>query len=96
MEERVTAIISHIAASHREMSRILEAKRSVTTQMAAIANDIPDSHPNFEGLGMLQEQALQLNKNVTSYLNSLANLVESMAQQTEIVMKELSGNDAEE
>jgi hypothetical protein len=96
LEERVTAIISHIAASHREMSRILEAKRSVSSQMASIANDIPDSHPNFEGLGMLQELALQLNKNVTAYLISLSSLVEAMAQQTEIVMKELNGDEAEE
>ncbi|NEW04432.1 nucleoside-diphosphate sugar epimerase [Paenibacillus sp. SYP-B3998] len=78
------------------MSRILEAKRVVTSQMASIASDIPDSNPDFEGLGMLQEQALQLTKNVTAYLNSLANLEEAIAQQTEIVMKEMNGSDAEE
>jgi hypothetical protein len=96
LEQRVTMIISHIAASHREMSRILEAKRGVSTQMASIANDIPDSHPHFEGLGMLQQQALQLTKNITAYLNSLANLEEAIAQQTEIVMKEMKEPDNEE
>lgn len=96
MEQRVTTIISHIAASHREMSRILETHRSVSSQMATIANDIPDSHPNFEGVGMLQEQALQLTKNITAYLKSLANLEESIAQQTEIVMKEMKEPDHEE
>ncbi|MCY9668243.1 nucleoside-diphosphate sugar epimerase [Paenibacillus alginolyticus] len=96
MKQRVTTIISHIAASHREMSRILETHRSVSSQMATIASDIPDSHPNFEGVGMLQEQALQLTKNITAYLNSLANLEESIAQQTEIVMKEMKEPDHEE
>ncbi|MDQ0901542.1 MULTISPECIES: nucleoside-diphosphate sugar epimerase [unclassified Paenibacillus] len=96
MEQQVTMIISHIAGSHSEMSRILEAKRSVSTQMASIANDIPDSHPHFEGLVMLQEQALQLTKNITAYLNSLANLEEAIAQQTEIVMKEIKEPDNEE
>ncbi|NRF95282.1 nucleoside-diphosphate sugar epimerase [Paenibacillus frigoriresistens] len=96
MEQRVTTIISHIAASHREMSRILETHRSVSSQMATIASDIPDSHPNFEGVGMLQVQALQLTKNITAYLNSLANLEESIAQQTEIVMKEMKEPDHEE
>lgn len=96
MEQRVTTIISHIAASHHEMSKILEAHRSVSTQMAGIARDIPDSHPHFEGLSMLQEQALQLTKNITAYLNSLANLEEAIAQQTEIVMKEMKEPDNEE
>ncbi len=96
MEQRVTKIISHIAASHREMSRILETHRSVSTQMATIASDIPDSHPNFDGIGMLQEQALQLTKNITAYLNSLANLEEAIAQQTEIVMKEMKDPEDEE
>lgn len=96
MEQRVTKIISHIAASHREMSKILATHRSVSTQMATIASDIPDSHPNFEGVGMLQEQALQLTKNITAYLNSLANLEEAIAQQTEIVMKEMKDPDDEE
>ncbi|MEC0232230.1 MULTISPECIES: nucleoside-diphosphate sugar epimerase [Paenibacillus] len=96
MEQRVTTIISHIAASHREMSKILEAKRSISTQMASIAKDIPDSHPDFEGLSMLQEQALQLTKNITAYLNSLANLEEAIAQQTEIVMKEMKDPEDEE
>ncbi|CAH1229928.1 hypothetical protein PAECIP111891_06576 [Paenibacillus allorhizoplanae] len=95
MEERVTQIISHIAASHSQTGRILETHRHVSTQMAAIAGDLPDSHPEFAGLDMLQKRALQLTKNVTTYLNSLAELEEAMAMQTELVMKEIHVTDEE-
>ncbi|KRF00395.1 hypothetical protein ASG89_26535 [Paenibacillus sp. Soil766] len=95
MEERVTKIISQIAASHSQMGRILETHRHVSTQMAAITGDLPDSHPGFAGLEMLQKRALQLTKNVTVYLNSLAELEEAMAMQTEIVMKEIQVTDEE-
>jgi|GEM_PF-1388629 len=96
MEHKVTAIVSHIAAAHREMSRMLQAKRQTAAQMSAITRDIPDVHPQFEGVEALQEQSLQLTRGVTAYLNSLADLVEAIAQQTEVVMKEMNGNDAEE
>lgn len=95
MEERVTEIVSHIAASHSQMAQILETHRHVSTQMAAIAGDLPDSHPEFAGLAMLQVRALQLTKNVTAYLNSLAALEEAMAKQTEMVMKEIHVPDEE-
>ncbi|NQX64060.1 nucleoside-diphosphate sugar epimerase [Paenibacillus qinlingensis] len=95
MEERVTQIISQIAASHSQMGRILETHRHVSAQMAAIAGDLPDSHPEFGGLGMLQKRALQLTQNVTAYLNSLADLEEAMAMQTEMLMKEIHVPDEE-
>ncbi|MCD1258100.1 nucleoside-diphosphate sugar epimerase [Paenibacillus athensensis] len=96
MEQKITAIVAHIAATHREMSRILQAKRQVAAQMSAVTREIPDSHPQFEGVEALQEQSLQLTRGVTAYLNSLADLVDAIAQQTEVVMKEMNGSDAEE
>ncbi|MNG33406.1 hypothetical protein D3C84_1196500 [compost metagenome] len=87
--------MSQIAASHSQMGRILETHRHVSTQMATIAGELPDSHPQFEGLANLQKRALQLTKNVTAYLNSLAELEEAMAKQTELVMKEIHVPDEE-
>lgn len=91
----MTTIISQIAASHSQMARIMETHRHVSTQMAAIAGGLPDSHPQFAGLEMLQKRALQLTKNVTTYINSLAELEEAIAKQTEIVMKEMQVLDEE-
>lgn len=95
MEERVTKIISHITASHSQMAHILEAHRHISTQMAVVAGELPDSHPDFAGLEMLQKRALQLTQNVTAYLTSLADLEEAIAMQTEILMKEIQVPDEE-
>ncbi|OCT14003.1 nucleoside-diphosphate sugar epimerase [Paenibacillus pectinilyticus] len=95
MEQRVTTIIAHIAASHGEMAKILETHRHVSTQMAGIVQELPDSHPDFAGLENLQKRALQLTRQVTAYLNSLADLEEAIAKQTEMVMKEMHVPDEE-
>lgn len=96
MEDQVTVIISHIATSHREMSKILGAKRGVTAHMASLSDGISDEHPQFADVSELQEFALQLTKSITAYLNSLADLEDAIAQQTEILIKEMNGPDAEE
>ncbi|MNW06230.1 hypothetical protein D3C71_2025980 [compost metagenome] len=77
------------------MGRRLETHRHVSAQMATIVGELPDSHPEFEGLEMLQKRALQLTKNVTAYLNSLAELEETLAMQTELVMKDIHVPDEE-
>ncbi|SEC70665.1 nucleoside-diphosphate sugar epimerase [Paenibacillus sp. GP183] len=96
MEQKITNIITYIAASHREMSKILQTKGSIAGQMSSIITEIPDLHPEFDGVEGIQEHSSQIIKSVVAYLNSLAELEEAIAQQTEIVMKEMNGPDAEE
>jgi hypothetical protein len=92
----VTEIITYIADSHREMSKILQTKSSIAGQMSSIITEIPNLYPQFDGLEGLQEHASHIIKSVVGYLNSLAELEEAIALQTEIVMKELNGPDVEE
>jgi hypothetical protein len=78
------------------MSNILQSKGSIAGQMSSIITEIPNLHPEFEGVEGLQEHASLIIKSVTAYLNSLAELEEAIALQTEIIMKEMNGPDAEE
>jgi hypothetical protein len=96
LEQQVTNIITHIAASHREMSKILQTKGSIAGQMSSIITEIPDLRPQFDGVEGLQEHASLIIKSVTAYLKSLAELEDAIALQTEIIMKEMNGPDAEE
>jgi hypothetical protein len=96
LEQKITTIINSIAASHREMSKILQTKGSIAGQMSSIITEIPNLHPQFDGVEGLQEHASLIIKSVIAYLNSLAELEEAIALQTEIVMKEMNGPDAEE
>ncbi|MGG1515669.1 hypothetical protein ABE504_09675 [Paenibacillus oryzisoli] len=89
MEQQITTVIAHIAASHRELAALLASHRHISSRMAALVGDLPDSHPEFQGLGVLHKRSLQLTKNVTSYVSSLAELAEEVAKRTEIIMKEM-------
>lgn len=89
MEQHMTKVLTHIAASHRELAALLASHRHISSRMAAIVGDLPESHPQFQGLGVLHKRSLQLTANVTSYVNSLAELTEEVAKRTEIIMKEM-------
>jgi hypothetical protein len=56
---------------------------------------LPDEHPQLNGLDGLLESSSQVTKSVISYLNSLAELQEAVAQSMTHVVKAM-GNSIDE
>lgn len=95
MQQKITEIISHISNSHQQMARVIDAKRQVAVRMAQIIHSLPDQHPEFEGISGLIENSAVVTKNIVSYLNSIADFQDAIADNLEYVMKELGENEEE-
>lgn len=95
MDQQITTIISHMAKSHLELAKIIEAKRQSAVHAAKLIAAIPNENPSMEGHEGTTDFALQVTKSVTSYLNSLADLEEAVADNLTQVMKELNNNEGE-
>ncbi|SDW81904.1 nucleoside-diphosphate sugar epimerase [Paenibacillus sp. CF384] len=95
MQHIVTEMIEHMSHSHEQLARVLEAKRHVAVRMAQIVHALPDTHPSFGGVGELMDNSQVMTKSVVAYLNSIAELQESLAMTISIVMKEMNIEDEE-
>ncbi|MDT3428380.1 hypothetical protein J2Z22_003972 [Paenibacillus forsythiae] len=95
MQNKITKILEHMAHSHEQMARILDAERHVAVRMAQIVHDLPDAEPEFGGSAGVIESAGQVNKNIIAYLNAFADLQEAVAEQVGRVIKELNGQEEE-
>lgn len=95
MEQKITDIIVHMAHSHQQMARMIDAERQVAVRMAQIVHGIPDAGPAFAGMSGVLENSGRVNKSVISYLNAIADLEEAMAENLGYVMKELKTHDEE-
>ena len=89
MERQVTRIIEHMASSHWNMTRIIEANRQIVNHMAQMTTDIPKEDPSFGSIDMLTECTLNVNRIVASYLVGLADLEDAIADNLLMVMKEV-------
>jgi hypothetical protein len=87
MRELLTEILVHLAQSHRQMARILDAKRHVIVRMAQLTHAIPDAHPDLGGLTGLIGVSSRVTRNVIAYLGSVADLEEAVADSLEQVVK---------
>ncbi|AIQ65293.1 nucleoside-diphosphate sugar epimerase [Paenibacillus stellifer] len=95
MQNQITKILEHMAHSHEQMARILDAERHVAVRMAQIVHDLPDAEPDFGGTEGVIESAGRVNKTIISYLNAFADLQEAMAEQVGRVIKEMQGQEEE-
>lgn len=95
VEQKITDIIMHIGHSHQQLARIIDAERHVTVRLSEIVNALPDQGPNFEGVEGLMENSSSINKSLVSYLNSIADLQDAMAENLTHVMSELNGSEDE-
>jgi hypothetical protein len=85
-----------MATSQQEMAKILEAKRHIAVRMAQLVQDIPEQNPSFDSIEELTENSLNMTKNIATYLNSLADLEDALADNLAIVMKEVDIPEDEE
>jgi hypothetical protein len=90
VQQEITSIIAHMAKSHVEMARVLEAKRQSITNMAHIISALPNETIQFSGAEEIATNSIDLTKSVTAYLNSLADLAEAIGDNLEMVVKEMS------
>lgn len=95
MQEVLTEIVVHLSRSHQQMARILDAKRQVVVRMAHLVQALPDENPQFNGLDGLLDSSSQVTKSVISYLNSIAELQEAVADSMTNVVKAM-GDSADE
>ncbi|RKN85337.1 nucleoside-diphosphate sugar epimerase [Paenibacillus ginsengarvi] len=95
MQHEVTSIIAHMAKSHCEMARMLEAKRQSITNMAHIVSALPNEAIEFGGTELIATNSVDLTKNVSAYLSSLADLADAIGDHLELVIKELAEQDEE-
>jgi hypothetical protein len=95
VQNKITKILQHMAHTHEQMARILDAERHVAVRMSQIVHDLPDADPDFGGFSELVESSGQVNKNIIAYLNALADLEEAMAEGVGRVIKELDGQEEE-
>lgn len=91
MENKVTEIIGHMAKSHQELARIIEAKKDEVAVMGSLISAIPDNHEASVNNEMLIKNSQNVTKSLTAYLNSLADLEEALADNLSHVFKELQG-----
>lgn len=95
MDQTITDILMHMAHSHQQLARVIDAERHITVRMAQIIHALPDQEPDFEGVEGMMENTSSLNKSIIAYLNSLADLQEAMAENLTQVMGELKGSEEE-
>ncbi len=89
-EQLITVMIEHMAKSHHELARMMESKRCETAQLSQIVHAMPDRDLTLNGVGQLTEYCIKITKNITAYLNSLADLGDALADNLTHVMGELS------
>ena len=89
MQNRITEMIVHMSNSHLHMATVIDAKRHVAVRMSQLIHALPDQHPNFEGVSGLIESSGMVTKSLVSYLNTIADLQEAMAENLTHVMKEI-------
>ncbi|AJY73602.1 hypothetical protein [Paenibacillus beijingensis] len=93
MQHHLDQILSDISHMNGQLARILEAKKHEAVRMAQIVHALPDHHPQFKGVPALLDNTAMVNKNIVAYLNSIADLQHTMAEQLSHIMRELDGEE---
>jgi hypothetical protein len=85
MERQVSEFIRHLAKTQARVADILAAKEPLADHAASLIGSLT-ALPG-ETTEERQERALALTKNLSGYLNSLAELELALADQVEIIMR---------
>jgi methyl-accepting chemotaxis protein len=96
LQSQITEMIYHMANSQEEMADIIEAKRHVVVHLSLLNHQISDVDPNFGEIQSLMKHSLLVTKNITSYLNSLADLEDAMSENLSYVTREMEEHAGEE
>lgn len=91
MERQVSDIIRHVAKTQAKLADILAAEQPLTDHAVSLIGaltGLPGESPEER-----QERAFAITKNLTAYLNSLADLEFALADQMEVIIREWSSRD---
>lgn len=95
MQRQLDHIIEYMSISQLEMAKILDAQRHIAVLAGQFIHDIPHETPSFGDMETLMDNSLHVTKNIAAYLNSLADLADTLAENLTIVMKEIDSPDEE-
>jgi len=96
MQNITTEIVVHLSQSYQQLARILDAKRHIAMRMAELVHTLPDVHPQLGELDGLLDHSAQVTKSVIGYLNSLADLEDTVAESLTSVMQAVKASSDEE
>jgi len=75
--------------SHYELVRTLSAERDAVAHTSRVIGALPDHGPTLGDPETALESSLEVMQTVAVYLNSLGDLEEALADQLEIIMKQI-------
>ncbi len=98
MEQQISEIIEHMAKSHEELARALEAGRDMAVHLSYLIEVIPDAGMNMPDTGReaITGHAVSIAADVTTYLGTIAELQDALAENLSPVLQELKGDSSEE
>jgi hypothetical protein len=96
MQKKITELMRHMSSSNEHLAKVLEEERHVTVRLSEIVQSLPNEHPSFGGGSGLLENTQAMGQNIIAYLNSIADLQETIAAQLTFVIRELKEADGEE
>jgi hypothetical protein len=88
-------MIAHMAKSYKELSKLMEMQKHVAVHMTQIMHAIPSEGMSFTGTDSISERAVDVKRNITSYLNTLAALEDAMADNLSCIFKEINPDEEE-
>lgn len=89
-EQHIASAIEYIARSHQQIAHILEAKRDIVVHLANLVTSLADTNLSFSTKDHMVKSCTSMTENVVSYLNSIGELEEAIAENLGLVMKEVN------
>ena len=99
MENKINVMVEHLSHSQEQMARIFEAQRHAAVRMSQIIDSLPNHQlqlPQDTKSSSSGGQVVDVNGSIVAYLNSMADLQQTVADSLEIAMKELRANEQAE
>lgn len=78
-----------LVKSHYELTRTLSAERDAVTHTSRVICALPDQGPTLGEPETALEASLEVLQTVAVYLNSLGDLEEALADQLEVIVKQI-------
>lgn len=89
MDHHITLAMEFMVKSHYELARTMAAERDAAVHASRVIGLLPDHAPALGDRRAALELSLDLMQNVAVYLNSLGDLEDVVADQLELILREL-------
>lgn len=89
LDHHITLSMEFMVKSHYELARTLAADRDSVSHTSRVISALPDHGPTLGEPEAALETSLEVLQTVAVYLNSLGDLEEALADQLEIILKQI-------